>query len=185
MNNAPKDFFISYRGLDQTWAEWIAYQLEEAHYTIIIQAWDFTPGASFIHAMDRATREARRTIALLSPDYFTSTYTTAEWQTAYYQDPTGQKGLLLPIRVRPCQVEGLLGPLAYLDLVDLDETTAREKLLATVRRYDNDGQPTRNKPDASPAFPGPIPHSVAQPQTFPGALPTLWNIPYRRNPFFT
>src|SRR5712691_1751697 len=30
MDKVLKDFFISYRGLDQPWAEWIAYQLEEA-----------------------------------------------------------------------------------------------------------------------------------------------------------
>ena len=76
MDKVLKDFFISYRGLDQPWAEWIAYQLEEAHYSVVIQAWDFQPGSSFIHAMDKATRVARSTIAVLSPDYFASPYTT-------------------------------------------------------------------------------------------------------------
>jgi len=28
-----KDFFISYNSADRTWAEWIAWQLEEAGYT--------------------------------------------------------------------------------------------------------------------------------------------------------
>ncbi len=32
-----KDFFISYNGADQRWAEWIAWQLEEASYSVILQ----------------------------------------------------------------------------------------------------------------------------------------------------
>ncbi|MBV5337401.1 MAG: toll/interleukin-1 receptor domain-containing protein, partial [Deltaproteobacteria bacterium] len=34
-----KDFFISYTGADKNWAEWIAWQLEEAGYQVVIQAW--------------------------------------------------------------------------------------------------------------------------------------------------
>ena len=43
-----KDFFISYNGADQRWAEWIAWQLEEANYSVILQAWDFLPGSNFV-----------------------------------------------------------------------------------------------------------------------------------------
>ena len=39
-----KDFFISYTGADQQWAEWIAWQLDHAGYTTILQAWDFHAG---------------------------------------------------------------------------------------------------------------------------------------------
>ena len=42
-----KDFFISYNRADRTWAEWIAWQLEEAGYTTVLQAWDFGPGSNF------------------------------------------------------------------------------------------------------------------------------------------
>lgn len=92
MNNAPKDFFISYRGLDQTWAEWIAYQLEEANYSVVIQAWDFGPGSSFMDEMHKALKEARSTIAVLSPEYFDSPYTNIEWQAAYQKVLTSEQG---------------------------------------------------------------------------------------------
>jgi hypothetical protein len=36
-----RDFFISYTSSDRPWAEWIAMQLEQAGYTLFIQAWDF------------------------------------------------------------------------------------------------------------------------------------------------
>jgi TIR domain len=37
------DFFVSYTAADQEWAEWIAWQLEEAGYRTVLQAWDFRP----------------------------------------------------------------------------------------------------------------------------------------------
>jgi hypothetical protein len=43
-----KDFFISYNSTDRTWAEWIAWQLEEAEYTTVLQAWDFRPDSDFV-----------------------------------------------------------------------------------------------------------------------------------------
>src|SRR5437868_441374 len=186
MDKVLKDFFISYRGLDQPWAEWIAYQLEEAHYSVVIQAWDFGPGSSFMNEMHKALKEARGTIAVLSPEYFASPYTTIEWQAAYHNVLSGQQAFLLPVRVRPCQVEGLLAPLVYIDLVDLDEATAREKLLAGASWQDQD-QPRRAKPAGAPDFPGlgKVQHTVAEPQSFPGGFPPLWHMPFRRNPFFT
>ncbi|MCH7495792.1 MAG: toll/interleukin-1 receptor domain-containing protein, partial [Candidatus Marinimicrobia bacterium] len=82
-----KDFFISYTQADKSWAEWVAWQLEEEGYTVIIQAWDFHAGSNFILAMDRAAQEAKTTIAVLSPDYLKTLYTKPEWAAALVQDP--------------------------------------------------------------------------------------------------
>ena len=91
-----KDFFISYNKADRTWAEWIAWQLEEARYSVIVQAWDFRPGSNFVLDMNRATKEAERTIAVLSPDFLAAEFTQPEWAAAFAKDPTGEKGLLVP-----------------------------------------------------------------------------------------
>jgi hypothetical protein len=56
-----KDFFVSYNKAD-AWAEWIAWQLEEAGYSTVIQAWDFRPGSNFVLEMHRAAQEAERTV---------------------------------------------------------------------------------------------------------------------------
>src|SRR5258706_9417646 len=130
--DAQKDFFVSYNKADRAWAEWIAWQLEAEGYTTILQAWDFRPGSNFVLEMQSAARTAKRTIAILSPDYLTSLYTQPEWAAAFVQDPTGQKGLLLPVRVRPCELTGLLPSIIYLDLVDLDASQAAIALLAGV-----------------------------------------------------
>ncbi|MEW5819096.1 MAG: toll/interleukin-1 receptor domain-containing protein, partial [Cyanobacteriota bacterium] len=64
-----KDFFISYNSVDKEFAEWIAWQLEEANYTTVIQAWDFRPGNDFILEMQNAASSANQTIAVLSDNY--------------------------------------------------------------------------------------------------------------------
>jgi tetratricopeptide (TPR) repeat protein len=184
MAQGQHDFFISYRGQDQAWAEWIAWQLEDAGYAVVLQAWDFRPGVSFINEMDTASKEARAVIAVLSPDYVSSPYTTVEWQAAYVKNPTGEQGSLIPVRVRPCEVQGLLATLVYIELVGLDEPAARDTLLAGIRR-DGKQRPARAKPLVPPGFPGGLPHAVAAPQTFPGTLPRFWNVPFQRNPLFT
>jgi tetratricopeptide (TPR) repeat protein len=170
--NAPKDFFISYTHADQRWAAWIAWHLEEAGYHTMLQAWDFQAGSNFVLDMDAAAKQATCIIAVLSLDYFTSKFTPSEWAAAFRRDPTGEQGLLVPVRVRPCDVEGLLGQIVYIDLVDQDEAAARATLLQGVTHE-------RRKPNTPPVFPSP------KRPTFPGALPAVWNIPYPRNPYFT
>jgi hypothetical protein len=151
-----RDFFISYTGQDKPWAEWIAAQLDAAGYTIFFQAWDFRPGSNFVAEMDHAAKRAERTLLVLSPAYLESDYSFAEWATAFRHDPTGTHRQLLPVRIEACTVEGLLGPVVYIDLVSLEEDQARTTLLAGV-------QQERAKP-VWIAFPQPrTPHSPAVP----------------------
>lgn len=173
-----KDFFLSYNKADRTWAEWIGWQLEEAGYTVIVQAWDFRPGSNFVLDMQRATVEAERTIAVLSPDYLSALFTQPEWAAAFVQDPTGEKGTLLPVRVRECEIKGLLHPIVYIDLFKLEEAIAKRALLDGVKRG-------RAKPDVEPDFPGASPRAISSKPHFPGAMPPIWNIPHLRNPNFT
>ncbi len=176
--DTDKDFFISYTSADKKWAEWITWQLEEAQYSTILQAWDFRPGMNFVLEMDKAAKIARCTLVVLSPNYLNARYTQPEWAVAFRRDPEGEQRAVLPVRVQKCEVEGLLGPIIYIDLVDLEEATAREALLAGVRNE-------RGKPEMAPGFPGRAQRTVPEPQRFPGTLPPLWNVPYPRNPYFT
>ena len=174
-----KHFFISYTSADRQWAEWIALELEEAGYQTIIQAWDFRPGSNFVIEMDNAAKIAERTIAVLSPAYFESDYTIGEWASAFRRDPRAKQRILLPIRVQPCDVEGLLGSIVYIDLAGKDEQNARSLLLEGVH-------PERIKPSSVPFPFSQISSETSQEQhPFPGAFPALWNVPFPRNPFFT
>ncbi|GHO92386.1 hypothetical protein KSF_024340 [Reticulibacter mediterranei] len=142
-----KDFFVSYTKTDKKWAEWIAWQLEQAGYTCILQKWDFLSGGNFVLDMQNAATRTRRTIAVLSPAYLSALYTQAEWAAAFTQDPTSENGKLLPIRVQECKPPGILAAIGYIDLVGRDDQEARETLLKGVARR-------RTKPNTSPAFPG-------------------------------
>jgi hypothetical protein len=156
-----KDFFISYTSADKNWAEWIAWQLEDAGYQVVIQAWDFRPGGNFVLDMQQAASESERTLAVLSPDFLKSLFTQSEWAAAFAKDPTGKKKSLLPVRVRDCKLEGLLSQIVYIDFVGLSETEAIDALLKGI-------QTGRVKPSKRPSFPGmPTGHSSSSSPPFP------------------
>src|SRR5262252_4207582 len=102
------DFFVSYTHTDRPWAEWIVWRLEHAGYRTIAQFRDFPPGSNFILEMQNAAEKPKRTIAVLSEAYFRSKFTQPEFAAALAQDPTGLNRKLLPVRISPCQPQGLL-----------------------------------------------------------------------------
>ncbi len=132
MESHPIKIFVSYTQADRAWAEWIAWQLEDAVYETILQAWHFQPGSNFVHQMHQAAQEADRTIAVLSPAYAKSGSGFAEWATAFALDPTGVKGKLVPVQVETCDVEGLLGQIVYISLVNLDQNTRNSPPASTT-----------------------------------------------------
>jgi tetratricopeptide (TPR) repeat protein len=191
------DFFISYTGTDRAWAEWIAWVLKEAGFSVTLQAWDFRPGNNFVVEMQRAATGSDRTVAVLSPDYLRSLYAMAEWATAFEADPDGTKGKLVPVLVREVvQADlGLLASLIRINLVGLREAAAREELLKGLA-------PGRPRPASVPfpgahLFPGPAttppdPDAAqaalrALPQDEvpqPGPLPVGSRMPLAPNPLF-
>ena len=124
-----RDFFISYNNLDRAWAEWIDRELRMAGYSTVLPASDFGPGCNFILEMQKATEDAERTIAVLSPSYLAALYTQPEWAAALARDPTGEKRAFVPVRVAACEPKGLLAQVVYVELVDLTEEAARKTLL--------------------------------------------------------
>jgi len=162
-----KDFFISYTSSDKSWAEWIAWQLDEAGYAVTLQAWDFHAGSNFISRMNTAVG-AKRTVAVYSRAYFQSTYCEDEWTSAF------RKRALIPVRIEECGIPDLLKTLVYIDLYGLSEAAAKERLLAQV-------QQKTGKPAVPPAFPT----SAAESKRFPGIPPAIFEVPHPRNSNFT
>lgn len=149
----PKnDFFISYTKTDQDWAEWIAWQLENAGYSTVIQAWDFKSGNNFVHEMQTAMLQSERTIAILSPEYMKSGFAGAEWNAAFAKDPLGKERKLITIRIADFRPEGLLGQIRYIDLVGLDRSQAIKRLLDEISATIS--KDSRLKPSTEPKFPG-------------------------------
>lgn len=157
-----RDFFISYNSADRTWAEWIAWILEDAGYSVIIQAWDFRPGGNFVLDMQRAAQDAQKTIVVLSQDYLNAAYTQSEWAAAFTQDPSSSKRKLIPIRVKDCKPDGILQAIVYVDLVGLAEQEASDAVLDALQE--------RAKPTQKPKFPSTNLHSESPQAPFPGGV---------------
>ena len=144
------DFFISYSPSDQRWATWLAWELEAAGYSTMLQAWDFVAGTNFIDFMDRGVRQAAMVVAVLSDRYLTSNYCKMEWQAALRSAPDNAGGKLLTIRVEDCALDGLLATITYVDLVAVeDEERARGLVLERIRQ----SLAGRAKPLRGPGFP--------------------------------
>src|SRR6266545_3437498 len=175
----PADFFVSYTSVDRAWAEWIAWQLEAEGYQVIVQAWDFTPGRDWVHEMQQATTTAERVLVVLSAAYLKSGHGEAEWRVFYAEDPSGEQGRLLPVRVGPVEPPGLLKTRVYVDLVDQDAAAAGAALLAAARG-------ARGKPADEPEYPGrrgrQAPSDTEQPR-FPGRRPEVFDVPPRNRNF--
>ena len=166
------DFFISYTSANEDWAEWIAWQLESAGYTTLIQAWDFRPGMNFVSEMQKGATECSRNIIVLSPQFINSKFTESEWTSAFAKDPNGELGLLIPVRVAECKPPGLLHARIYIDLVGLSEEEARQSLFDGVRQG-------RAKPASAP----PLPVSSRTAPVFPGMSTDLIFIPLPNESF--
>ena len=141
-----KNFFISYNRADRRWAVWIAWTLEAAGYSTVIQDWDFRPGDNFVLEMHRAIQSTERTILVLSESFLDSSFTAAEWSSVFAADPDAQANRLIPVKVLPCRPEGLLKALVEIDLVGLSAPEAKAALLR--------GLEARGKPAQEPGFPG-------------------------------
>lgn len=146
---AQRDFFVSYAAPDVSWAEWIAWQLERAGYSVTLQAWDFRPGQNFVSDMQTALEGSDRVIAVLSDSYLRSKFASSEWFAAFARDPRGEDRVLLPVKVGDCNPDGLLGQIVWIDLLGADEHTAVERLLGGIRSG-------RTKPTKAPSYPANI-----------------------------
>jgi tetratricopeptide (TPR) repeat protein len=134
-------------------------------------------GSNWISRVDEGVARTARTVAVLSPDYLSSVYGTAEWQTAWAADPQGQQRKLITVRVRGERPPGLLSGVVGIDLVGLSEAAARRRLHAEITAAVRG----RAKPGAAPPFPL---RAVPVAPRFPGALPEVFTVP-GRNPHFT
>ena len=94
---------------------------------------------------------------------------------AFATDPTGELGLLVPVRVQDCQPPGLLASRVYVDLASLDEEAAVARLRAGI-------QQGRARPPGRRPFPGQA--MAAGGSRYPGRLPEVFGVP-ARNPNFT
>jgi hypothetical protein len=176
------DFFVSYNKNDLRWAEWIAWQLEASGYKTVIQAWDFRPGANFALKMDKALRQSKRLIVVLSKSYLAGPYSASEWAAAFHEDPTGEHGKIVPVKVDGCKPQGLLASISYIDLSRVkNKDKAKTILLEGVRQQR--GKPTvqpvypaDDELGPEPDYPGRVVRSISKEPGYPGAVKAIKDI---------
>src|SRR3954467_11014476 len=121
MSGRATDFFISHAGRDTGWAEWLAWQLHEASYTVELDVWDWAPGEDFVARMQSALKRADRLLAVCTEAYFSSAFGGAELRAAFAQQAAGR---IVPVLVEPVTLPALYAPLVHVDLTGLDEAAA-------------------------------------------------------------
>ena len=127
------DYFVAYHASDQKWAEWIGSRLQEAGFSVELQSYDYWARSSMILEMFAVSAIADATIAVLSHEFLAENLDRPEWQAAYAQDPKGERGILVPVRVRECPVDALLPETRIVDLVGLEEDAVEAALMDGVR----------------------------------------------------
>jgi hypothetical protein len=173
VSNRGTDFFISHAGWDTGWAEWLAWQLQQAGYTVELDVWDWVPGEDFVARMAAALERADRLLAVCSQVYFASAFGGAELRAAFAGHAVAERRIV-PVLIEPVTLPALYAPLISLDLTRLDEAAAATRLRARL---------AGGRPTDAPPFPRAGPASTDKPR-FAGRLPAVWKVP-PRNPRFT
>jgi hypothetical protein len=102
------DFFVSHAGRDTGWAEWLAWQLQQAGYSVELDVWDWAPGEDFVARMQTALERADRLLAVCTEAYFASAFGGAELRVAFAQQAVGR---IVPVLVEPVTLPPLCASL--------------------------------------------------------------------------
>ena len=173
--------FISYAGRDYGWAEWIAWQLDEAGLTVELDCWDWQAGDNFVEKMSNAVARADIVVAVCSQAYYEPTRWSSEEWCAALRRAKEQPGFLVPVRVDDTPAPPLLASLIAPALYDKPADAARAALLAAIRPT---GRPTRQ-----PIYPGSAgaksrPTRGDREPGSPTSFPTVWGrVPGRNEAF--
>ncbi|MFG1871106.1 FxSxx-COOH system tetratricopeptide repeat protein [Micromonospora arborensis] len=170
--------FISYAGPDRAWAEWVAWQLEQAGYVVELDLWDWAAGDNSVVRINQALERADRMVALFSEAYFEhQRFTTDEWTAV--MSGRDRQGRLVPLRLGDVTLPTVLRPLIAPSLAERSAEDAHRVLLTAVQGA--------QRPTTEPEFPGtqvPRPRSTADAPRLPGGhQPTLWQVPGRNADF--
>jgi hypothetical protein len=156
------DFFISYNVADFKKAEWIAWILREAGYSVRFAHREIGIGGDIAQWMERALQDSRAMICVASPDYLKpqAKYSALERAAMLWQDVAGTERRLIFVKVRTCALPVLFATRQYINIDGMSRDQARSTLLAGARlpvipnfepAFD-DAAPAVAAPEAEPDF---------------------------------
>jgi hypothetical protein len=129
------DVFVSYRhaGVDRTFARELVSALEAEDYRVAIDERDFPANASFLQEMERAIRQSRFTVAVISPRYLESGNTEEEAMISKVLDMGDRKRRLIPLVIEPVSMPVWLYGIVGIDWTKRDPLVDPfDKLKATL-----------------------------------------------------
>ncbi|PIM71154.1 hypothetical protein CTU88_19355 [Streptomyces sp. JV178] len=137
--------YVSYAGPDRVWAEWVAWQLQQAGHQVLIDVWDWHAGDDFVEAMKRGLAQADALVALFSHSYFEQ----GRWTGTEIEAALAQGKRLIPLAIEHVPHDRIpenLTKRLRRNLWGLDEATAAAAVLEAVGGT--------KRPHNPPTFPG-------------------------------
>jgi tetratricopeptide (TPR) repeat protein len=168
--------FYSYASADKEWRDQLAIHLSQLRRDGQIEEWSelqILPGSDRAQAIDQALHSAHLILLLISADFLASDICYHEdMQLALERHKRGE-ARVIPIIVRPCDWQS--------------------SLFAHLQYLPRDGQPITTWTHPDEAFVDivagirqVVEDLVLLPAKHPlSVLPSVWTVPYRRNPLFT
>ncbi|WP_216587823.1 FxSxx-COOH system tetratricopeptide repeat protein [Streptomyces brasiliscabiei] len=172
-----KDFYVSYAATDRLWADWTVTVLRAAGYEATltpIEVDDVTAGPVTPTGLDRTLAGEGRMVVLLSPQYTALPHAREIWQRTSRRDPSGQIGMIVPLRVDDTPPPAEFAPLSAVSLAGVTAEEAVARLLTTVDRAGS------VEPGSRPAAIG-----LAAAARLPGTPPQVIGGRPQRNAVFT
>ena len=117
--------FISYASKDRQWAEWLEERLRRIGFDIWTDATSVPVGESWIAELSKTIKKSDILLAVLSPNYFQSTWCQRETEIAAVN-----KIPVIPVMVERCEVQGILQYYQYADLTSDRESGFRAVVAA-------------------------------------------------------
>lgn len=134
MENEHYDFFLSFSHPDREVAQKVYDLLTEHGYSVYYQHTHIGPGTDFLERMDHGLTLSDKLIAVLSPDYARSVFAMAELRAILVDDPSGAKGMIIPLLVKVFRPPRLIATRVFINLVDAlaDDKVLRDVLLGAI-----------------------------------------------------
>lgn len=113
------DVFVSYSHKDSTWVkETLLIKLDESDIRVCIDFYDFRPGYTSVSEMERAVLQSQKTLLVMTPNYFRSSWTEYEFVMALTLSTNQKAKRVVPLLLKKCDLPLSIQGLVYLDFSD-------------------------------------------------------------------
>lgn len=138
------DVFISHSVRDKEFVLKLAKDLMENGLNIWLDEWNLGLGDTIADSIKHAIDESRFIFLIMSPDYFTSAWTTQEWQMAMHREVETDSIKTIPIYYRSCDIPPILQTKQWADFRNPENyKESFNKLIRQVRYLNERGKSTK------------------------------------------